>query len=552
MAEQPYYRVLDDGTSDSGAVIRDDAHSSHSVDDMEIGASTSDKSVHGEVDIGKENDVFMADNVVNGDSYAARTAGLREPPRRQFVHNNASNGIPDRPRSAFFTPSRFTSARSVFDALKLANIESHEIACMQRRMNSEVVITFKNPSTKEKFLRLNSLKVGSENFAVQDIDRPLTFLTIYDAPFELSDLAIIKRLTPYCEVLHYRRGRFSFCPGVCNGLRHYRVRVIKPIPSFLRFGKLMLFLKHDGQVPTCRRCNQPGHFSNQCAEKICFNCENLGHEAPNCPAPVLCSICKSDEHLGKQCPYSWYAPTTHRVPADESSLVDVGDDRASISSYGDLPQWVRDLELSEDENEENLDENLEENLEDDVISQSPSVVENIEIDQDSQEKHALDSQGFLQSSSLSVSDPVQRPSLPESASNISEENLPDLHNISAVTAIASDPVPVPDNTSAPEISPGTPTTSKSVSTNTSAIPVSLSKFRGRRAPAPLPEALNLLNRKATSPVLVTSRPKTTTGHNDNQNVDGSQDDAMDTSSTLKRKTASPKSMEKKGRKKGKK
>ena len=204
-------------------------------------------------------------NAVNGDSYAARTTGLREPPRRFSVHNNAANELPGRPRSAFFTPSRFTSARSVFDSLRFAEIESQELTCMQRRMNGEVIITFKHPSSKEKFLRLNALKMGANNYAIQDIDRPLTFLTIYDAAFELSDLAIITRLAPYSDVLHYRRGRFSFAPSVCNGLRHYRVRVIKPIPIFLRFGKALLFLKHGGQVPTCRRCNQPGHLSNQCS-----------------------------------------------------------------------------------------------------------------------------------------------------------------------------------------------------------------------------------------------------------------------------------------------
>ena len=555
----------------------------------------------------------VPDNVVNGDSYAARTAGLRETPRHQVVHNNASNDVPDRPRSAFFTPSRFTSARSVFDALKVANITSQEIACMQRRMNGEVIITFKNPTSKEKFLRLNSLKVGSESFAVQDIDRPLTFLTIYDAPFELSDLAIIRRLTPYCEVLHYRRGHFNDFPGVCNGLRHYRVRVVKPVPSFLRFGKLLLFLKHDGQIPTCRRCNQPGHFSNQCDEKICFNCENLGHEAHDCPALVLCSICKSDEHLGKQCPYSWYVPMTRRTPAEESSPVDV--DQASNSSYPGIPEWVQDLELSDDEDEnEGIDEFFEvedgeltspsaaENIESIEIDQpslavenievansivSQAVAENIDIDQTSSavesiaEKNILDSQGFLQSLSLPVTSPIQRPPLLESeASESSSATVPeviildppppppdfedpshDLDNNSAPTTVAPDPeilpaVPDPENSPAvpdPETSSGPSTSASStpVSTKTSAIPV-LSSVRGRRAPAPFPEPLSLLHPKATSPVLVTGRPRPTTVPSGNQNADTSSDGAMDTSSNLKRKSAPPKSMEKKVCKKGKK
>ena len=129
-------------------------------------------------------------------------------------------------------------------------------------MNGKVVLTLKDPATKERFLNLNSLTVDNQNFALQDIDHPLSFLTIYDTPFELSDLAIIKRLSVYCDVMHYPCGKFEFMPGVYNGLRHYRVRIIKPIPNFLRFGKYEIFLKYDGQQPTCRRCNLPGHFGN--------------------------------------------------------------------------------------------------------------------------------------------------------------------------------------------------------------------------------------------------------------------------------------------------
>ena len=74
------------------------------------------------------------------------------------------------------------------------------------------------------------------------------------------------------------------CANVYNGLRHYRVRIFKPIPNFLRFGRYQVFLKHSGQPLTCRNCNLPGHFSNVCDYKVCFNCENIGHEANNCCA----------------------------------------------------------------------------------------------------------------------------------------------------------------------------------------------------------------------------------------------------------------------------
>lgn len=84
-------------------------------------------------------------------------------------------------------------------------------------MSSEVVITFKSAAVKERFLGLNAITIDNQSYAIQDIDRPLTFLTVYDASFKLSDWAIIKRLTPFCEVVNYRRGKFDFAPGVYNG-----------------------------------------------------------------------------------------------------------------------------------------------------------------------------------------------------------------------------------------------------------------------------------------------------------------------------------------------
>ena len=566
------YRVLDAGTTDSGAVIAnvdpaENVEVNRVVADTDVDVASESGSVSNEIER----------NRVNGDSYASRTAELQEPPRRQHTHNNRNNEVPNRLRSAFFTPARSTSARSVFDALKAADITPREVACMQRRMNGEVVITFKDPETKEKFLRLNSLSVDGNSFAVQDIDRPLTYLTIYDAPFELSELAIINRLAPYCDVLHYRCGRFDFMPGVCNGLRHYRVRVIKPIPSFLRFGKLLLFLKHDGQVPTCRRCNRPGHFSYQCVDKICFNCEQLGHEAPACPAPMLCSICKSDQHLGRRCPYSWYAVSPSRVSGDASPRAEAEDDRESVDSL----RWLMTIDLSDDENEaDKTDENLEnekndkidENEKNDENNENEEIIENgndeiIEhgendtnvvndptLDdrqlmdttqassvEENAQRSALDSQGLLQSPDPPDVTLVQRPSLPASDS---PQVTPEVIVLNSPPHPASDaPSSAAEPTSDPVPSSCDPAPSSSDPVPESAQdPTPPLRLRGRRAPAPLPEALSGLQRKVTSPVLVTSRPRSAEDHND--------EDSMDTSINLKRKSAPPKSAGKKGRKKG--
>ena len=116
-------------------------------------------------------------HVVNGDSYAsraARTAAYEYPPRQERARYS-ENVMPQRPRTAFFMPNKNTSAKSVFEALEQAEIDPAEITCLQRKMNGEVTVTFKSISAKEQFLRLNSLQVDAEHFALQDVDKPLTF-----------------------------------------------------------------------------------------------------------------------------------------------------------------------------------------------------------------------------------------------------------------------------------------------------------------------------------------------------------------------------------------
>ena len=114
---EPEYRVLDAGTTASGAVIRNgdpvqNVGVNHAADDTNADLASESGSLSNEV----------ARNEVNGDLYAARTAGLREPPQCQSSHTNRNNDVPSRPRSAFFTPARSTSVRSVFHALKAADI----------------------------------------------------------------------------------------------------------------------------------------------------------------------------------------------------------------------------------------------------------------------------------------------------------------------------------------------------------------------------------------------------------------------------------------------
>ena len=235
------------------------------------------------------------------------------------------NALPNRPLTAFFTPQVRLPATDVFTALREANVDSSDVSCLQRTSNGQVVLTFRRAECKEQFLRKSVLKVGNTPYALQDVDRPLTYLQVYDAPHELPDLAIIQRLSQYCDVIHHRRGHFTQ-PGwehVHDGVRHYRVRIKRPIPSFLRFDRYYVQFRYVGQPRTCRLCGQTNHLASACHTITCFNCEKSGHLASDCPCPVYCNICKSPTHRARACPFSWSRsvdlPASTSAPASSNT-----------------------------------------------------------------------------------------------------------------------------------------------------------------------------------------------------------------------------------------
>ena len=246
----------------------------------------------------------------DGPNFADVVRGNPDPV--EFVPD-VDNELPSRPLTVSFNPRSRVPAHEVFTALREANIDNNSVSCIQRQSSGEIVLTFRNAHAKEQFLTHNVVRVRGQPFALQDIDRPLTYVQVFDAPHEMADETIIQRLAKYCDVLHHRRGYFreEGWTHVQDGVRHFRVRIKEPIPNFVRFGKILIHFRYDGQPRTCRHCNQTGHYVNACHSIICYNCEELGHLASDCPNDVLCNICKQPDHRAITCPFSW-ARQVHR------------------------------------------------------------------------------------------------------------------------------------------------------------------------------------------------------------------------------------------------
>ncbi|XP_044170611.1 uncharacterized protein LOC122954627 [Acropora millepora] len=237
------------------------------------------------------------------------------------VNAVAENSLPTRPLTVSFQPQQFLPACDVFEALSNAELQSTDVSCIQRLSSGAIVLTFRQPASKEAFLRRNFITVHEQPVVLQDVDRPLTFLQVFDAPHELPDTALISRLSRFCDVISNRRGYFRE-PGwenVQDGVRHFRVRLRSPVPSFLRFGKFLVHVRYNGQTRTCRHCHLTGHLANSCSNVCCYNCDETGHLSSACPHPVMCNICKSTDHKANACSFSWAREVPSTPPHDENS-----------------------------------------------------------------------------------------------------------------------------------------------------------------------------------------------------------------------------------------
>ena len=234
----------------------------------------------------------------------------------------SDDSLPTRPLTVSFQPRFFLPVCDVFEALSNAELQSTDVSCVQRLSSGAIVLTFCQPEQKDAFLRHNFITVHDQPLALQDVDRPLTFLQVFDAPHEVPDTALISRLSKFCDVISNRRGYFRE-PGwgnVQDGIHHF--------PSFLRFGKFLVHVHYNGQTRTCRHCHLPGHLANTCSNQCCYNCDESGHLSSACPHPVMCNICKATDHKANP------VPTTE--PNADNTEISTDDDMSDVSDDDDL------------------------------------------------------------------------------------------------------------------------------------------------------------------------------------------------------------------------
>ena len=153
------------------------------------------------------------------------------------VNFHRDNVTPERPCTAYFSADTFESSDAVFLALQTQGFNVKAVRCLQRKPSGDMLISFATSDVKRDFVRRNVMQIGTRHYAINDGDNRLTYLNIYDAPYELTDSAIAHRLEPFCEVVHMRRGRFS-ANHVFNGISPLQSTYPSRHPVLLTFREI--------------------------------------------------------------------------------------------------------------------------------------------------------------------------------------------------------------------------------------------------------------------------------------------------------------------------
>ena len=151
--------------------------------------------------------------------------------RFEREHFHTHNVTPGRPCSAFFNIANTDiPTRQIFNALMREGIPASAVRCLQRSPRGFVDITFYTEAVRDKFVGLSSFVIGQRPHVPHPSRRPVTFITVYDAPNELPPSALHARLSKYGKAFSQRLGKLQEFPGVLNGLRHVRMDIRTPIP----------------------------------------------------------------------------------------------------------------------------------------------------------------------------------------------------------------------------------------------------------------------------------------------------------------------------------
>ncbi len=217
-----------------------------------------------------------------------------------------------------FDKTGIVRGSEIFEALALKRYFARSV---QRSDETSYFCSFVSPITKAELLRMGTLRTENMNLFFSDADVTLTYVTVFNSPYQLENFALEKHLEKYGNIVSSMYGHLQGHPEVQNGLRHFRMVMPNPIPSWIFVGKFSLMVKYEGQAKTCRKCDSPNHLAHDCHSTRCFNCGKVGHISSSCEEILRCSLCKAASHITAECK-GWVAVRDNELNPDETQAED--------------------------------------------------------------------------------------------------------------------------------------------------------------------------------------------------------------------------------------
>ena len=179
------------------------------------------------------------------------------------------------------------------DLLSAVKNQGLDFLCLQRQPTGDYLLTLAHPEQKQKLLFQGTIDHKNVAYWFDDPDKKVTFVNIFGAPFELSDVVLQAQLRKYGTLLAARHGKYQSHPEVENGTYHVRMILRKNIPTTLYAGPLQISMKYEGQPHTCNKCGEQGHSAVTWHHIRCFGC---GHCWTQYDRPNICLFCGSVTH----------------------------------------------------------------------------------------------------------------------------------------------------------------------------------------------------------------------------------------------------------------
>ena len=172
------------------------------------------------------------------------------------------NVVLSRPCSARFTLANHSlDSRFILDKVISMGIPKTQVACIQRSRTGQVNITFTKAELRDLFLSKVATTFEQRPTVSRLAWKPGTFVTVRDAPWELSDKLNQHRLERF-GIVHSIRRAFnqSLLPErIPDGRRVLRMTVEEPIPPLMRFGPFLVRFYYTNQPRVCWKCGSLDH-----------------------------------------------------------------------------------------------------------------------------------------------------------------------------------------------------------------------------------------------------------------------------------------------------